>query len=153
MSNYLQSMLVKLALDHRGLVPVIATFIDRLLQCKAHREVGDRLLQTFDKHLLLKFETDYHLISYFPISERIAGSNAVAPCGLLELLMRQLVSLTEKHGPNSRLRSWSQGSKVLGICRSMMMYHRSSGVFLGLSCLLAFTCQYFPDLEVRDSAR
>jgi len=146
-------MLVKLALEHRGLVPVIATFVDRLLQCKAHRGVGERLLQTFDEHLLPKFETDYHLTSYFPIFERIAGSDAVAPSALLELLTRHMVSLTEKHGPNTRLRSWSQGSKVLDNCRLMLMHHHSSRVFLGLSQLLAFTCQYFPDLEVRDSAR
>lgn len=149
----LKSMLVKLALEHRGLVQVIATFVDRLLRCEAHREMGERLLQTFDEHLLPKLETDCSLTSYFPIFERIAGSDAVPPRGLLDLLAKHMVSLTEKHGPDTTLRSWSQGSKVVGICRLMLMHHHSSRVFLGLSNLLAFTCQYFPDLEVRDNAR
>ncbi|KAK9275628.1 hypothetical protein L1049_022895 [Liquidambar formosana] len=64
-----------------------------------------------------------------------------------------MVSLVEKHGPDTGLKSWSQGSKVLGICRTMLMNHHSSRLFLGLSRLLAFTCLYFPDLEVRDNAR
>lgn len=151
-SNYLQSLLVKLAVEHRGLVPVIATFVDRLSQCKAHREVGELLLQTFDKHLLPKLKADYSLTSYFAIFERIAVSDAVPPRGLLELLFKHMVSLTEKHGPDAGLRSWSQGSKILGICRLMLAHHHSSRVFLGLTRLLAFTCQHFPDLEVRDNA-
>lgn len=144
---------MKLALEHHGLVPVIATFVDRLLRCKAHREVGEKLLQTFDEHLLPKLRTDFRLTSYFPIFERIAVSDVVPPRGLLELLARHMVSLTEKHGPDTILQSWSQGSKVLGICRLMLMHHHSSRVFLGLTRVLAFACQHFPDLEVRDNAR
>ncbi|KAJ6317952.1 hypothetical protein OIU76_013490 [Salix suchowensis] len=64
-----------------------------------------------------------------------------------------MVFLVEKHGPDTGLKSWSRGSKVLGICRTMLKHHHSSRLFLGLSRLLAFTCLYFPDLEVRDNAR
>ncbi|KAJ7942696.1 AP-5 complex subunit beta-1 [Quillaja saponaria] len=46
-----------------------------------------------------------------------------------------------------------KGSRVLGICRTMLMHHHSSRLFLRLSHLLAFTCLYFPDLEIRDNAR
>lgn len=146
-------MLVSLALEHHGLVPVIATFVDRLLACKAHRQVGEWLLQTLDEHLLPKLESGYRLASYFPIFERIAESDMIPPRGLLELLTRHMVTLSDKHGPDTWLRSWSQGSKVLGICRTMLKHHHSSRVFLALSHLLAFTCQFFPDLEVRDNAR
>lgn len=149
----LKIMLVKLALEHNRLVPVIAAFVDRLLGCKIHRQVGEMLLQTFDEHLLPKLETDYRLTSYFPIFERIAENDSVPPRGLLELLTRNMVFLTEKHGPDSGLRTWSQGSKVLGICRLMLMHHHSSRVFTALSRLLGFACQFFPDLEVRDNAR
>nr|XP_029123497.1 uncharacterized protein LOC105055407 [Elaeis guineensis] len=149
----IQNMLVSLSLEHHGLVPVIATFVDRLLACQAHRQVGEWLLQTLDEHLLPKLESGYQLVSYFPIFGRIAESDTIPPRGLLELLTRHMVTLSEKHGPDTWLRSWSQGSKVLGICRMMLKHHHSSRVFLALSHLLTFTCQFFPDLEVRDNAR
>ncbi|WOL18202.1 hypothetical protein Cni_G26995 [Canna indica] len=149
----LQSMLVNFALQHRGLVPVIATFVDRLLGCKAHQTLGEQLLQKLDENLLPKLGMDHQLTSYFPIFERIAENDTIPPRGLLELLSRHIVSLTEKHGPDFGLTLWSQGTKVLGICRLMLKHHYSSRVFLPLSRLLAFICQFFPDLEVRDSAR
>lgn len=150
---FLKVMFVKLALEHPRLVPVIAAFVDRLWECNVHRQVGEWLLQTFDEQLLPKLKPGYQLVSCFPIFERIAESDSIPPCGLLELLTRHMVYLTEKHGPDAGLRSWSQGSKVLGICRMMLMHHHSSRVFHGLSRLLGFTCQFFPDLEVRDNAR
>ncbi|CAL9760455.1 unnamed protein product [Musa acuminata subsp. burmannicoides] len=149
----LQSMLVNLALEHHGLVLVIGIFIDQLLKCKGHQSVGERLLQKLDEHLLPKLEMGYRLTSYFPIFERIAENDTIPPHGLLELLMRHIVSISVKHGPNSGLSLWSQGTKVLGICRMMLKHHHSSRIFLPLSRLLAFICQCYPDLEVRDNAR
>uniref|UniRef100_A0A5B7BFY8 Uncharacterized protein n=1 Tax=Davidia involucrata TaxID=16924 RepID=A0A5B7BFY8_DAVIN len=149
----LQRMLVDLTLEFKGLVPVIVAFINRLLGCHNHRWLGERLLQTFDEHLLPKVMVDYKLASYFPIFDRIAENDTVPPGGLLELLTRFMIFLVKKHGPDSGLKSWSEGSKVLSICRTMLMHHHSSRLFLGLSRLLAFTCLYFPDLEVRDDAR
>uniref|UniRef100_A0A5B7B6C5 AP5B1 middle domain-containing protein n=1 Tax=Davidia involucrata TaxID=16924 RepID=A0A5B7B6C5_DAVIN len=96
---------------------------------------------------------DYKLASYFPIFDRIAENDTVPPGGLLELLARFMIFLVKKHGPDGRLKFWSEGSKVLSICQTMLMHHHSSRLFLGLSRLLAFTCLYFPDLEVRDDAR
>ncbi|OAY82689.1 hypothetical protein ACMD2_22326, partial [Ananas comosus] len=95
----------------------------------------------------------YQLSSYFPVFEKIAQNYTVPPHGLLELLTKQMVSLAEKHGPDTELKSWSQGSKVLGVCHVTIKHHHSSRIFLPLSRLLAFTCQFFPDLEVRDTAR
>lgn len=149
----MQSMLVNLALEHHGLVLVIGIFIDQLLKCKGHQSVGERLLQKLDEHLLPKLEMGYRLTSYFPIFERIAENDTIPPHGLLELLMRHIVSISVKHGPNSGLSLWSQGTKVLGICRMMLKHHHSSRIFLPLSRLLAFICQCYPDLEVRDNAR
>ncbi|PKA65186.1 hypothetical protein AXF42_Ash013307 [Apostasia shenzhenica] len=149
----LQDMLVNLALEHRRLVSVIATFVDRLIGCKAHQVVGQRLLQILDEKLLPNLEINYQLASYFPIFERVAANDSIPPRVLLELLTRHMLYLTGKHDLESGLRSWSQGSKVLGICRTMLMHHHSSRVFRGLSNLLAITCQFFPDLEVRDTAR
>lgn len=149
----LQSMLVEMALEFQGLVPIIVAFVDRLLACYKHRWLGERLLQTFDKSLVPKLKIDYKLGSYFPLFDRIAENDTVPPGGLLELFAKFMVVLIEKHGPETRLKSWSQGSKVLGMCRTMLMHHHSSRLFLGLSRLLAFICLYFPDLEVRDSAR
>ncbi|KAM0945254.1 putative AP-5 complex subunit beta-1 protein [Dioscorea sansibarensis] len=151
--RFLKGMFVKLVLEHPQLVPVIAAFVDRLWECNVHRRVGEWLLQTFDEQLLPKLKPGYQLVSCFPIFERIAESDSIPPRGLLELLTRHVVYLTEKHGPATGLRSWSQGSKVLGICRMMLMHHHSSRVFHGLSRLLGFTCQFFPELEVRDNAR
>ncbi|KAJ0963915.1 hypothetical protein J5N97_029037 [Dioscorea zingiberensis] len=151
--GFLKGMLVKLALEHPRMVPVIAAFVDRLLACDVHHQVGEWLLQTMDEQLLPNLKLGYQLVSYFPIFERIAESDSIPPRRLLELLTRHMAYLTEKHGPDTGLRSWSQGSKVLGICRMMLMHHHSSRVFLGLSRLLGFTCQFFPDLEVRDNAR
>ncbi|KAG0477745.1 hypothetical protein HPP92_012464 [Vanilla planifolia] len=132
---------------------MIVSFIDRLFECKTHQLVGEHLFQTLNEQLLPKLEIGYLLVSYFPLFERIASNDSIPPRGLVELLLKHVVYLTEKHGPETSLRSWSQGSKVLGICRTMLMHHHSSRIFLTLSQLLGFTCQFFPDLEVRDTAR
>ncbi|XP_052205027.1 uncharacterized protein LOC127809898 [Diospyros lotus] len=149
----LQRMLVELTLEFKGLVPVVIAFMDRLFACHKHCWLGEHLLQALDEHLLPKIKIDYKLSSYFPIFDRIAKNDAIPTTKLLELLIRFMIFLVEKHGPNTGLKSWSQGSKVLGICQTMLMHHHSSRLFLGLSRLLAFTCLYFPDLEVRDDAR
>ncbi|KAI7994797.1 AP-5 complex subunit beta-1 [Camellia lanceoleosa] len=149
----LQRTLVELILEFKGLVPVIVALVDRFFGCHKHCWLGERLLQTFDEQLLPKVKIDYRLSSYFPIFDRIAENDTVPPGGLLELLIQFMIFLVEKHGPDVGLKSWSQGSRVLGICRTMLMHHHSSRLFLGLSRLLAFTCLYFPDLELRDDAR
>lgn len=149
----LQSMLVDMTLKFRTLVPVIVALLDRLLCCHKHHQLGECLLQTFDEQLLPKISIDYRLASYFAIFDRIAKNCIIPPQSLLELLTKYIVFLVGKHGPDSGLRSWSQGSKVLGICRTMMMHHQSSRLFLRLSRLLAYICLYFTDLEVRDNAR
>ncbi|KAL7001544.1 hypothetical protein U1Q18_002697 [Sarracenia purpurea var. burkii] len=145
-------MLVELTLEFKGLVPVVVAFIDRFLGCHKHCWLGERLLQTFDEHFFPKVKIDNRLSFYFPIFDRIAKNDTVPPRGLLELLTHFMIYLVEKHDPDTGLKSWSQGSKVLGICRTMLMHHHSSRLFVGLSRLLVFTCLYFPDLEVRDDA-
>ncbi|KAL0336620.1 UNVERIFIED_CONTAM: hypothetical protein Sradi_4873900 [Sesamum radiatum] len=149
----LQKMLVDSTLEFKGLVPVTVACIDRLLGCHKHRWLGEHLLETLDKHLLPKLKIDYSLGSYFPIFERISENDKVSPSGLLNLLMRFMVFLVKNHGPDTGLKSWSHGSKILGICRTMLIHHPSSSLFTGLSHLLESTCLYFPDLEVRDNAR
>lgn len=146
-------MLVKLALENHVLVPVISTFISRLLQCETHSAFGDRFLQTLDRRLIPNLKPGYGLSFYFPLLEKMAGNEMVTPKGVLELLKRHMVCLTEEHGPDTWHRSWSQGSRVLGICRVVLKNHNGSQVFSPLLRLLTFTCQNFPDLEVRDNAR
>lgn len=146
-------MLVDLILEFQRLVPVIVAFVDRLLGCQKHQWLGERLLQTIDENLHPRVSIDYRLVSYFLIFDRIAANQTIPPRRLLELLTKFMAFLVEKHGPDTGGKSWSQGSKVLGICRTMLTHHQSSRLFLGLSRLLAFTCLYFPDLEVRDHAR
>ncbi|XP_039158730.1 uncharacterized protein LOC120288701 [Eucalyptus grandis] len=142
-----------MTMEFQQLVPTIVSFINRFLGCNKHCWLGERLLQTLDKHLLPKVSVDYKLVAYFAIFDKIAENVAIPPRGLLEVLSNLVVFLVKNHGPDTGLRSWSQGIKVLGICRTMMMHHHSSRLFLRLSRLLAFTCLYFPDLEVRDNAR
>ncbi|OIW05630.1 hypothetical protein TanjilG_23416 [Lupinus angustifolius] len=149
----LQGMLVNVMLESRTLVPVVVAFIDRLLSCQKHLWLGECLLQKFDKHLLPKVSLDYKLVYCFPIFDRIAENQTIPPHGLLELLTNFMAFLVEKHGPDTGIKSWSQGSRALGICRTMMMHHHSSRLFLRLSRLLAFTCLCFPDVEVRDTSR
>lgn len=149
----IKKMLVDLMLEFERLVPVTVTFVDRLLGCKKHFWLGECLLQTIDENLLPRVTVDYRLVSYIPIFDRVAENDTIPPRGLLNLLTKFMVFLVEKHGPETGVRSWSRGSKVLGICRTMLSRHHSSRLFLGLSRLLAFTCLYFPDLEVRDHAR
>ncbi|KHG20172.1 AP-5 complex subunit beta [Gossypium arboreum] len=151
--NHLKGMFVDLILEFQRLVPVIVAFIDRLLGCQRHLWLGERLLQTIDASLHSRVAIDYRLVSYFPIFDRIAENQTIPPRRLLELLTKFMAFLVEKHGPDTGVKSWSRGSKVLGICRTMLTHHQSSRLFLGLSRLLAFTCLYFPDLEVRDHAR
>ncbi|KAL2938922.1 AP-5 complex subunit beta-1 [Bienertia sinuspersici] len=149
----LQSMLVNLLLDFQKLVPVAVALIDRLLSCQQHCCLGEKLLQTVDEHLLSKVIINYRMSSYFLLFDRIGKNDSVPPQRLLELLTKFTIFLVEKHGPDTELKSWHQGSKVLGICRTMLLHHHSSRLFIGLSRLLAFTSLYFPDLEVRDNAR
>ncbi|GJZ29102.1 AP-5 complex subunit beta-1 like protein [Tanacetum coccineum] len=81
------------------------------------------------------------------------ASETVPPSGLLDLYGKYMSILVEKHGPDTGLRSWSQGSKILILCHTIPMHHQTSRNFLGLSRLLAFTSLHYPDLEVRDNAR
>ncbi|KAL3655894.1 hypothetical protein CASFOL_000290 [Castilleja foliolosa] len=149
----LQTMLVVSTSEFKGLVPVIIACIDRLLGCDKHHWLGEHLLKTLDKHLLPKLKKDYSLGYYFPIFERISENNKVSPSGLLNLLMRFMIFLVEKYDPDTVLKSWCHGSRILGICRTMLIHRRSSSLFTGLSHLLACTSLYFPDLEIRDNAR
>ncbi|CAA6662718.1 unnamed protein product [Spirodela intermedia] len=149
----LQSTLVDMVVEHPGLVPVVAAFVDRLKSSRIHRLLGERLLQTFDESLLPKLEMDLRISVYFSILERIAENDKIPPRRLLQFLLKFMVFLVDKHGPDSGLRLWSKGSKVLRICRTVMMNHHSSRIFNVLSHLLSFTSQCYPDLEVRDSAR
>ncbi|KAL5213327.1 hypothetical protein ABZP36_024174 [Zizania latifolia] len=151
--HHLQAMLVDLTSEHRGLVPVIADFINRLLACNMHRWAGEQLLRTLDEYLLPRLEPGYQLASYYPLFEKIAENETVPQLRLIELLTKQMVSLAKKHDPETELKSWSQGSKVVGICRVMLKHHHSSRIFLPLSHLLVLTIESFPDLEVRDHAR
>ncbi|XP_071705007.1 uncharacterized protein [Rutidosis leptorrhynchoides] len=148
-----ERILVTMTLESQRLIPVIVAFINRLLRCNKHHLFGERLLQTFNRHLLPKVNVDYRLGSYFPLFEKIAENETVPPGGLLELYGKYISTLVEEHGPDTGLRSWSQGSKVLVLCRTILRHHKSSRFFLGLSRLLAFICLHFPDLEVRDNAR
>ncbi|KAG2662757.1 uncharacterized protein LOC120650784 [Panicum virgatum] len=151
--HHLQAILVDMASEHRGLVPVIAEFTNRLLACNSHQWAGEQLLRTLDERLLPRLEPGYQLASYYPLFEEIAQNEMVPQLRLIELLTKQMVSLTKKHGPDTELKSWSQGSKVVGICRVMLKHHHSSHIFLPLSHLLVLTIESFPDLEVRDHAR
>ncbi|XP_010688752.2 uncharacterized protein LOC104902615 [Beta vulgaris subsp. vulgaris] len=149
----IQTKLVNLLLDFQKLVPVVVALIDRLLSCQRHCCLGEKLLQTIDELLLSKVVINYRLSSYFLIFDRIGKNDSVPPKKLLELLTKFTIFLVEKHGPETGLKSWSQGSKILGVCRTMLLHHHSSRLFMPLSRLLAFTSLYFPDLEVRDNAR
>ena len=146
-------MLVESTLKSEGLVPVIVSFINRMLGCHKHQWLVEWLLVTLNESFLPKLKIDYKLGSYFPILERIAENDKVSPSGLIELLAKFMVYLIKKHGPETDFKSWSHGSKVLGICRTMLIHHHSSSLFMGLSHLLAFTCLSFPDLDIRDHAR
>ncbi|XP_056169275.1 uncharacterized protein LOC115675704 isoform X2 [Syzygium oleosum] len=153
MFYFLQGMIVEMTMEFQQLVPTIVSFVNRFLGCNKHCWLGERLLQTLDERLLPKVNVDYKIVFYFAILDKIAENVTIPPRGLLELLTNLVVFLVKKHGPDTGLRSWSQRIKVLGICRTMMMHHPSSRLFLRLSRLLAFSCLYFPDLEVRDNAR
>ncbi|XP_010533345.1 PREDICTED: uncharacterized protein LOC104809147 [Tarenaya hassleriana] len=149
----LQGMLVEMARVYENLVPVVVAFIDRLKHCQIHQWLGEGLLQTIDEKLLSKLEKRKKLTAYFPLFHRIAENDTIPPRRLIELLTNFVISHGEKHGHGMGLKSWAQGTEVLGICRTLLIHHKSSRLFLGLSRLLAFTCLYFPDLEVRDHAR
>ncbi|GKB26866.1 AP-5 complex subunit beta-1 [Tanacetum coccineum] len=120
-----QRGLVTMTLESRGLIPVIVAFVNRLLKCHKHRFFGVRLLQTFSNHLLPNVDIDYRLGSYFPLFEKIAENETVPPGGLLNLYGKYMSILVKKHGPDTGLRSWSQGSKVLVLCRTILTFNIS----------------------------
>ncbi|XP_078439745.1 AP-5 complex subunit beta-like protein [Wolffia australiana] len=150
----LQGMLIDMVLENRELVPVAAAFLDRLKN-GSQMEVllGERLLQAMDESLLPKLELDLTTSAYFSILERIAENNKIPPRSLLEFLLKYMAFLSKKRGPDSGPRLWTKGSQVLRICRTLMTTHQSTRIFNPLSRLLSFTCQCYPDLEVRDNAR
>ena len=135
------------------LVPVIVSFIERLINCEKHQWLGERFLQTIDEKLLPKLEKSCLLTAYFPLLHRIAENDTIPPSRLIELLTKFVLTLVDKRGFDVGLKLWDQGTEVLGICRTLLSHHKSSRLFLGLSRLLSLTCLYFPDLDVRDNAR
>uniref|UniRef100_A0A1J3H2K1 AP-5 complex subunit beta-1 n=1 Tax=Noccaea caerulescens TaxID=107243 RepID=A0A1J3H2K1_NOCCA len=149
----LQELLVDMTSDYQILVPVIVAFIERLINCQKHQWLGERFLQTIDEKLLPKLEKNNLLTAYFPLFHRIAENDTIPPSRLIELLTKFVVSLVDKRGYDVELKSWDQGTEVLGICRTLLSHHKSSRLFLGLSRLFSLMCLYFPDLEVRDNAR
>lgn len=139
--------------DYQILVPVIVAFIERLINCQKHQWLGERFLQTIDEKLLPKLEKNNLLTAYFPLFHRIAENDTIPPSRLIESLTKFVVTLVDKRGYDVELKSWDQGTEVLGICRTLLSHHKSSRLFLGLSRLFSLMCLYFPDLEVRDNAR
>lgn len=135
------------------LVPVVVSFIDRLINCEKHQWLGERFLQTIDEKLLPKLEKSCLLTAYFPLLHRIAENDTIPPSRLIVLLTKFVLTLVDKRGYDVGLKLWDQGTEVLGICRTLLSHHKSSRLFLGLSRLLSLMCLYFPDLDVRDNAR
>ncbi|KAE8667705.1 ADP-ribosylation factor GTPase-activating protein AGD4-like [Hibiscus syriacus] len=152
--SHLKGMLIDMKLEFQRLDPVIVACVDRLLGCDKHHWLGERLLQTMDENLHTRLVNDYGIVSYFILFNRFAENQIIPPRKSLELLTKFIAFLVGKHGPDTcGEKSWSHGTKVLDICRTMLTHHQSSRLFLGISRLLAFTCFYFPDLEVHDHAR
>ncbi|CAM6047101.1 unnamed protein product [Sphagnum compactum] len=149
----IQLILVKMALKLRYLVPQILALLDRLMECNTHQSLGERLLRTFNEDLLPELEPNCNLPAYFPLIERLAENVDIPPVGLLGLLTIYVRKRVEEHKGDGGLKLWLRGSQVLGICRTVLMHHKSSRIFQSLSNLLSLMCLFFPDLEVRDTAR
>ncbi|CAH8385191.1 unnamed protein product [Eruca vesicaria subsp. sativa] len=149
----LQVLLVDMTSKFPILVPVVVSFIERLVNCEKHQWLGERFLQTIDEKLLPKLEKRCLLTAYFPLLHRLAENDTIPPSRLIELLTKFVLSLVDKRGIDVGLKLWDQGTEVLGICRTLLSHHKSSRLFLGLSRLLSLMCLYFPDLDVRDNAR
>ncbi|KAL0690577.1 hypothetical protein Bca4012_090256 [Brassica carinata] len=149
----LQGLLVDMTSQFQILVPVVVSFIDRLINCRKHQWLGERFLQTIDEKLLPKLEKSCLLTAYFPLLHRIAENDTIPPSRLIVLLTKFVLTLVDKCGYDVGLKLWDQGTEVLGICRTLLSHHKSSRLFLGLSRLLSLMCLYFPDLDVRDNAR
>ncbi|KAL0719135.1 hypothetical protein Bca4012_068459 [Brassica carinata] len=152
-SSETAELLVDMTSKFQILVPVVVSFIERLINCEKHQWLGERFLQTIDEKLLPKLEKSGLLTAYFPLFHRIAENDTIPPSRLIELLTKYVLTLVDKRGFDVGLRLWDQGTEVLGICRTMLSHHKSSRLFLGLSRLLSLMCLYFPDLDVRDNAR
>lgn len=149
----LQGLLVDMTSEFQILVPVVVSFIERLINCEKHQWLGERFLQTIDEKLLPKLEKSCLLTPYFPLFHRIAENDTIPPSRLIALLTKFVLTLVDKRGFDVGLRLWDQGTEVLGVCRTLLSHHKSSRLFLGLSRLLSLICLYFPDLDVRDNAR
>ncbi|KAJ7187624.1 hypothetical protein O6H91_07G111200 [Diphasiastrum complanatum] len=149
----LQSTLVALARRMRRLVPCVLALIDRLMVCDVHQILAERLLQTFNEDLFPQLSPDSHLHSYFPLMERIAESKDIPPAAVLELLAQYVVHKVDADKGTGGSKLWLRGTDVLSICRTVLLHHQSSRAFHLLTELLGFMCRFFPDIEVRDSAR
>ncbi|BFI27642.1 AP-5 complex subunit beta-1 [Marchantia polymorpha subsp. ruderalis] len=149
----LQGIFVDLATKKRKLVPSILALLDRLMACEVHRKLGETLLRAFNEKLLPILKADSHLPSYFPLLENIAENSDIPPGALVEKLTVYIKKKVEESGPDDDCLVWGRAVQVLGICRTVLLHHRSSRCFHTLGQLLGFLCLYFPDVEVRDTAR
>jgi AP-5 complex subunit beta-1 len=150
----LQDIFVTLAAKMWKLVPNIVALLDRLMGCSTHRPLAEWLLQVFNEKLLIQLQSSRQLSSYFPLLERIAEYGEIPPGALVDKLTvytRQRVEEDEHDDEERTL--WSRGIQVLGICRTILVHNQSSRVFHILTPLLGFLCRFFPDIEVRDTAR
>ncbi|KAG6551926.1 hypothetical protein Mapa_006543 [Marchantia paleacea] len=149
----LQGIFVDMARKKRKLVPSILSLLDRLMACDVHRKLGETLLRAFNEKLLPTLKADGHLPSYFPLLENIAENSDIPPGALVEKLTVYIKKKVEESGPDDDCLVWGRAIQVLGICRTVLLHHRSSRCFHTLAQLLGFLCLYFPDVEVRDTAR
>ncbi|KAL2642391.1 hypothetical protein R1flu_009978 [Riccia fluitans] len=149
----LQDIFVDMAKKKRKLVPSLLALLDRLVACDTHRKLAETLLRAFNEELLPTLGSDRQLPSYFPLLEKIAESSDIPPGALVEKLTVYMFKTVEEGGADEDCLIWGRAIQVLGICRTVLLNHRSSRCFHGLAQLLGFLCLYFPDIEVRDTAR
>ncbi|CAM6122459.1 unnamed protein product [Calypogeia fissa] len=150
----LQSIFVTMAAKMWKLVPNMVALLDRLMGCATHRPLAERLLRTFNQELLPQLQPNRRLSSYFPLLERIAENGEIPPGALIDKLTFYVMQRVEKDEDSDEdWVLWSRSTQVLGICRTILLHYQSSRVFHTLAPLLGFLCCFFPDIEVRDTAR
>ncbi|KAL3695875.1 hypothetical protein R1sor_009951 [Riccia sorocarpa] len=149
----LQDVFVDMAKKKRRLVPSLLALLDRLVGCDTHRKLAETLLRAFNEELLPTLDSDRYLPSYFPLLEKIAENSEIPPGALVEKLTVYMFKTAEAGAADEDCLLWGRAIQVLGICRTVLLNHQSSRCFHGLAQLLGFLCLYFPDIEVRDTAR
>jgi hypothetical protein len=129
------------------LVSNVVKFVDTYESGGGEKKILIYMLDSLSR-VLPSLSPPRRLSRYFVLMERIGRARSVNPIPVLKALMR----LVKEGKSICSVGSWSLGSRVLDVCRTIMEFHAPSSIQKSLGKLLRFVSEHFDDVDVRDRA-